>query len=231
MKTAFRSFAFAFMILALAVSGFAASTAVEQARVHTVAGPIGCTVSGATVATPSVITCAAAHNLKDGDQIQITGIGGTTTDNVLGYAKVTSYSTTTFGLYSDVALSAGVTGTGSYTSGGAVSQAFDVSALTGPWTLRVRIESLTAGKKLLLGLQDSADGFAADIKTLGVANITGSSPSGCSGIACGPAIEYTFRGDYLFPSARVGVTNGRLRLTVQSIDASASATISWFIEQ
>lgn len=232
MKTAFRSFAFVFLALALAVSGFAASNPILQARAVSAAGPAaGCTVSGATVATPSVITCSAAHNLKDGDQIQITGIVGTTTDNTTGYAKVTGYSTTTFGFYQDAALSTGVTGTGSYSSGGAVTMAYDVSAATGPWTLRTRIESLTAGKKILVSIQDSADGFASDIKTLAVYNITGSSPSGCSGIACGPAIEYTLRGDYLLPSARVGVTNGRLRLNVQSIDGSATGTVSFFFEQ
>lgn len=222
-------FRFLAVVLALAVPGFCALNAVESARVHTATGAFGGTVSGATVATPSVITTSAAHNLVSGDQVQITGVGGTTTVNTLAYAKV--LSPTTFSIFSDSALATGITGTGSYTSGGAVSMAYDVSASTAPWTLRIRVESLTNAKKILLHIQDSADGFASDINTLAVVNLTGTSPVGCTGLACGPAIEYTIRGDYMLPSARVGLTNGRLRLKVQAIDSSASATVSWFFEQ
>lgn len=94
----FKSFSAALSLLLL--SAFVASatqTVVESARVHTATqvalngGTNGCAVSGATVATPSVITCTAAHNLQDGDPIQVTGIVGTTTDNVTAFAKVTGY--------------------------------------------------------------------------------------------------------------------------------------------
>jgi len=77
-------------------------------------------VSDATNATPTVITTTTAHGLEDGDPVWPNNVGGNTAANVLGYAKVTGYSTTTFGLYSDEDLTSGVAGNSAYTSGGIV---------------------------------------------------------------------------------------------------------------
>lgn len=209
------------LVALLALSAFAAPAAVQVARSYSAAGFAGCTVSGATNVNPIVVTCTAAHKLVDGDQIQITGVVGNTAANTTGFAKVTTYSTTTFGLYSDAVLATGVAGNGAYTSGGAVSQAFDISGYGADWTIRARLDSLTAGKRVLVAVQDSADGFVSDIKTLGVFNITSNVP--VSGV------DYTWR-SYQLPSARFGVANGRLRLLVQSIDGSATAAISVFVE-
>src|SRR5271154_1617533 len=96
------------IVLALAsvLTGTAANAPIilEQNRTFSAAGAFGCSVSGATGATPSLITCPAAHNLISGDQVQITGIGGTTTDNVTAYALV--LSPTTFSIWSDAATTA-----------------------------------------------------------------------------------------------------------------------------
>jgi hypothetical protein len=59
---------------------------VERIRQHS-AGSFGGTVSGATNATPIVITTAAAHGLIDGDQVQATGVGGNPNANTLAYVK------------------------------------------------------------------------------------------------------------------------------------------------
>lgn len=220
-----RSFPVALIVFALvALSAFGATPVVlESTRAHAAAGNFGCTVTGATVATPSVITCAAAHGLLDGDQIQVTGIVGTTTDNVTGFAKVTGQSASTFALYSDSALSAGVTGTGAYSSGGKVSIAQDISGLSGDFTVRVVINGLTAAKNAVVCLQDSADGFVSDIVTLACTNVSGA-------VATGTSQSFTWR-KYQVPSLRLGVTNGRLRVNVQQIDGSATVTTSAFIEQ
>ena len=199
------------LLFASTFSLSAGSVFVESARVHTGTqaalngGANGCVVSGATVATPSVINCVGNHNLADGDQVQVTGVGGTTTVNTTAFAKVTGYSATTFGLYTTAALTTGVTGTGAYTSGGYVTEAADVSAIQLPWLLRLRIEGLTANTSVQIAVQDSADGFVNDIRTLTVYNLVGSSAA----IAPGNEIERTWR-DYMLPSARVG-ENGRLR--------------------
>lgn len=73
------------------------------------------TITGATNATPIVIT-AAAHGLVDGDVVTISGVGGNTAAN--GTFYVDQLSASTFALYSNAALSTGVAGNGAYTSGG-----------------------------------------------------------------------------------------------------------------
>lgn len=211
----------------------AAVTVVEAARVHTATqvalngGTNGCVVSGASVTTgttPSVITCVGNHNLVTGDQVQITGIVGTTTDNVTAFVNV--LSATTFAIYNnaDLASTHGIIGTGTYSSGGYVTEATDISALTSPWTLRLRVEALTAATNVLISVQDSVDGFVADIKTLAVYNLTGLVTN-----TQGAEVERTFR-DFTLPSARVGVTNGRVRVLIQSITAGGSVTTSLFIQ-
>ena len=85
---------------------------------------IGGTISGATQANPVVIT-SSAHGLSDNDKITIESVVGMTELNGnVYYAKVTGYSTTTFAIYSDSALSSTVDGTGysAYSSGGLVEQ-------------------------------------------------------------------------------------------------------------
>jgi hypothetical protein len=224
----FRTFATCLVLLsALAfVSAFPASAAtpivVQAPRAQTAAGNAGCTVSGATVATPSVITCTAAHKLIDGDQVQIINVGGTTTVNTTGFAKVTGQSTTTFALYSDAALTTGVTGTGSYTSGGTVSIVSDISAITGDFTIRLVVSSLTAAKNVVLAIQDSVDGYANSV-TLGAVNVSGA-------ITANTPQTFTWR-SYQLPSLRINTSNGRLRLSVQSIDGSASVTAALYLEQ
>jgi photosystem II stability/assembly factor-like uncharacterized protein len=73
-------------------------------------------ISDATNATPIVVTTAANHQLADGNVIYISGVVGNTATNGKYYAKVTSYSATTFGLYSDSGLTTAVAGNGAYTA-------------------------------------------------------------------------------------------------------------------
>jgi hypothetical protein len=82
-------------------------------------GPAELTVSGATNATPIVLT-TGTHGLADGDPVTVASVGGNTAANGVFFAKVTGYSSTTFGLYSDRALTTAVAGNGAYTSGGTV---------------------------------------------------------------------------------------------------------------
>lgn len=77
-------------------------------------------VSGATNATPIVVTTSTAHGLSDGDPVLVKGVVGNEATNGRGFAKVSSYSTTTFGLYADANLSESKIGSGTYSSGGIV---------------------------------------------------------------------------------------------------------------
>jgi hypothetical protein len=67
-------------------------------------------VTNATVATPSVLTCSQnPTGFVTGDQVQASGIGGTNSDNTLAYVSVSGATLT---LYSNAALTTGITGTG-----------------------------------------------------------------------------------------------------------------------
>jgi hypothetical protein len=227
MKTAFnqlRYFAvFLMLSAAFAIMAPAATlNAIEASRSMSAAGFRGCTISGASVATPSVLTCTGVHRLADCDPVQVAGVGGTTTVNTTGYAKVTGQSTSTFALYSDAALTVGITGTGAYTSGGTASFGYDISGISGDWTLRFIVEQLTSTKKVMVSVEESADGFVNDIRQLAVFSVLGP-----TGVAYTNA--FSVRG-YQVPSARFGVTSTRLRLKVQAIDASATLVSSTQVE-
>lgn len=75
-------------------------------------------VSGATNATPIVITTSVAHERKYGDLVTIAGVGGNTAAN--GTFKLKSITDTTFAL-TDPATDANIVGNGAYTSGGTVT--------------------------------------------------------------------------------------------------------------
>jgi hypothetical protein len=192
--------------------------AVETNRVHTAFGAFGCTITGATVATPSVLTCSTPHNLATGDQVQITGIVGTATDNVTAYALV--LSPTTFSIYADASTSTTpIAGVGTYTSGGKVSEAADISQFvtSSDFTAYITISGASGGKSDVC-LQDSVDGFVNDIQTLVCADI--STP-----VYAGTAVDYSWRA-YQVPSLRAGVLNARMRVAVISQDGGASVTVT-----
>jgi hypothetical protein len=69
------------------------------------------TVTGATNASPIVITTSASHKLMTGQRVVVSSVGGNTAAN--GTWTITALSDTTFSL-------TGSTGSGAYTSGGSV---------------------------------------------------------------------------------------------------------------
>ena len=190
----------------------------ESARTHSAVGSfgsVGGAITGATNASPIVVTTTSAHGLLTGDQVQIAGVVGNTAAN--GLFLATFLTATTFSLQ-------GSTGNGVYTSGGAVSQALDISGVLNDWTLKLRVESLTVAKKIQIALQDSVDGFVNDIVTRATVNVQGqimSSPTFA-------AKDFEWR-KYDVPSTRFGVANARLRLSVLAVDAAATAVVSaWY---
>jgi hypothetical protein len=219
MKTAFRTFALLALAILLALPSFGAVPVfIESARVHSAAGAFGCSVTGVSTANPGVVTCGAAHGLVTGDTVQITGVVGATQANVTAVATVTN--STHFSIPVNV--------TGTYSSGGAVSIVTDISSygsISGPqdFTLRLRIDSLTAEKSALVCIQDSEDGFVSDIVTLACANVSGPIQS------TAPTV-FIWR-QYQLPTARMGVLNARLRLYVMSLNIGATVTTSLVFEQ
>lgn len=76
---------------------------------------LSATISGATNASPIVITTSAAHNYATGDTVAVNGVGGNTSAN--GLWTITVVSSTTYSLN-------GSTGSGAYTSGGTSTDQF-----------------------------------------------------------------------------------------------------------
>lgn len=79
--------------------------------------PVTATVSGATNASPIVITTSAAHGLANDDRVFIAAVGGNTNAN--GIRKVKVLSATTFSIHNETT-GAAIAGNAAYTSGGTV---------------------------------------------------------------------------------------------------------------
>lgn len=94
-----------------------AGTAVATMELNAAGGEAAKTITGATNATPIVIT-ATAHGYNNGDEVVIAGVGGNTAAN--GARIVASATTNTFALTDQSG--ANVAGNGAYTSGGTATR-------------------------------------------------------------------------------------------------------------
>lgn len=77
------------------------------------------TITRATAASPSVLTTASTLGMTNGDVISVSGVGGITFSPAQSTYFVKVVSSTTFSLFADAALTVPVSGSGTYTSGGA----------------------------------------------------------------------------------------------------------------
>lgn len=203
----------------------AAPTMLEQSRTHTVAGAFGANgsagggittggiITALTNATPSVFTTTTAHGLLTGDFVQVAGV--TTDTSVNGNVAVSAVgSPTTFSI-----ATAGI-GTAGGLSASSASFAYPISSFTGDWTLRLRLESLTAAKNVEIAFEDSVDGitwitrFAKNVK---------------GAVGTGAMLDLITLRKYDYPSFRFGTANAVIRVNVMSIDSAATAVVSaWF---
>jgi len=196
----------------------AVPTMLEQSRTHTVAGAfgsIGGVITSATNATPVVITTTSAHGLITGDFVQVAGV--TTNTGANGSYAVIVTSPTVFSLTGSVGN--GVAGLGSAT----VSQALDISGISGDYSVKLRVESLTAAKKIQIAIQDSVDGFVNDIVTRGTINVAGQ-------ILTASMRDVLELRSYDIPSMRFGTANAKMRLNVLAIDSTATAVVTCWYE-
>lgn len=98
-------------------------------------------ITGATNATPIVITTSVEHGLVDGQMVAISGVLGNTAANVTCFAN--QLSATTFALYTDSGLITPIAGSGAYTSGGEVFSTLSVTVAADDSTVEIDITSLT----------------------------------------------------------------------------------------
>lgn len=115
---------------------------------------IGKAITGATNATPIVVT-ATAHGFSNGDTVVISGVGGNTAAN--GRFKIANVATNTFEL-TNYSTGANVAGNGAYTSGGFaynLTSNQNLSDITAG--ARVATSSALASKTVTNGTADAAD--------------------------------------------------------------------------
>lgn len=112
-------------------------------------------VSGATNATPIVITTSTSHGLSTGDKVAIGYVAGNTAAN--GVFAVTVLTSTTFSLQ-DVREGTDIAGNGSYTSGGFVVKLSTDEYLSDiPSGARVATSSSLSGVTVSQGVVDWSD--------------------------------------------------------------------------
>ena len=121
---------------------------------------VGKTITGATNATPIVIS-STAHGYANGDWVMIWNVGGNANAN--GLFKVANQAANTFEL-TDPITSANIAGSGAYTSCGiALSlDAYTFQAdLTGAW--QISTTAALSSKTATLGVLDAADTLFASV--------------------------------------------------------------------
>ncbi len=116
------------------------------------------------------------------------------------------------------------TGEQSVSATGAVTGSLDTSALSGAYTIKVRVRGLATGKKILIAVEDTANATPfSDKVQVAVAHFVGVIPTD------GNYREWT---SYDIPSTRFGATNTALRLNVLAIDGSAgTVNVQGWLEQ
>jgi hypothetical protein len=191
-------------------------TMLETSRSHTVTGAFGNqggAITAITNTNPTVLTTTSAHGLVANDWIAVEGVTTDTAAN--GSFQVTSVSGLT------VTYPAIGNGSAGF-SAATISQALPISAITTDFTVRLRVESLTASKNFQVEIQDSADGFVNDIVTRWSGNFKGQVMTQ----AMEDVVELR---KYNIPGMRFGTAGAYMRLYIVQIDAGATAvTTCWY---
>lgn len=116
------------------------------------------------------------------------------------------------------------TGKQTVSSAGAVTGTLDTSAMSGDFTIKVRVPKLAAGKKVIIALEDTAHAtpFSDAIQQ-------------AIWQAAGPIVpeaEKVFSiKSHDLPKVRFGATNTKLRFNVTAADASPAMEIHGWLEQ
>jgi hypothetical protein len=116
------------------------------------------------------------------------------------------------------------TGEQSVTATGAVTGTLDTSALTGDYTVKLRVRGLLAGKKAIVAIEDTANATPySDKVQVAVKHFVGGDE-----VASGTAAEWR---SYDISSTRFGATNTGLRVNVLSITGSPTFSVFAWLEQ
>lgn len=115
------------------------------------------------------------------------------------------------------------TGEQTVSATGAVAGSLSTSAMSGNFTLKVRIRGLAAGQRIMLSVEDTSSGTPfSDARTIAHFDTYGGMP------ADGVTLS---KSKYEMPSAKFGAANTALRINCTAIDSGASAQILAWLEQ
>jgi hypothetical protein len=122
-------------------------------------------------------------------------------------------------------LNAITTGVQSPTTAGAITGSLDTSALTGKWSLKIRIAALGAGKTAIIAIEDTASATPFnDAIAQTVIQVKGTITEGRS--------EKNFViHDYELPGVRFGVANAKLRANLLAVTATPGLKVQIWLEQ
>jgi hypothetical protein len=115
------------------------------------------------------------------------------------------------------------TGEQSVTTTGAITGSLDTSALTGDYTVSLRVRGMTAStQNVQIALEDTANASAfSDSTQPWVASFTGASTT--------EGAVMSVR-SYQIPSARFGATNTKFRFNVQAVNGSPTLLVQGWLE-
>lgn len=115
------------------------------------------------------------------------------------------------------------TGEQSVSATGAVTGSLDTSALTGDYTVKLRVWGLTSAQSAMIAIEDTANASAfSDAKQVAVAHVVG--------VAAVEGVTFEWKTKDI-PVTRFGATNTKLRANVLGISGSPTFNVFAWLEQ
>lgn len=114
------------------------------------------------------------------------------------------------------------TGVQTVSTAGAVTGTLDTSAFTGDYTIHLRIVGLSAGKRALIAIEDTANASAfSDARQIKVEHVVGT-------ITQDVEQRFSYRANQL-QMTRYGAANTKLRVNVLAVDASPGLKVHAYL--
>ena len=116
------------------------------------------------------------------------------------------------------------TGEQTVSATGAITGTLDTSGLSGDYTVKLRVSGLSAGKKIMIALEDTANASAfSDALQCAVFHVVGGATADGN---------YNERKNYDIPMTRFGAANTKLRFNTLAIDSSPGTVLVYgWLEQ
>lgn len=114
------------------------------------------------------------------------------------------------------------TGLQTVSAAGAVTGSLDISGLSGDYTVKVRVAELSAGKTVVIGVEDTVNAFTAAVPQA-VVQCVGKVEQGFDKV-------YSFRKADI-PALRLGTASAAMRINVYSATSTPGLKLHAWLEQ